>query len=521
LIYSVNSIPMPESPKETCVLIIHGYSDCSESFVDIRNFLDLHSPGKIKSILYADYESREDNLTFEDVVEGLNDQLIAKNIIFNDGTSVYVLKIVVHSTGGLVVRHWIWRYYYATKRMSVCPVRNLVMLAPANFGSPLAQMGKSFLGALVKGRWKVGDFLEAGKKILDGLELGSAYQWNLAHRDLLILDNYFNARQIRTTVLVGSADYDGIRGWLNKDGTDGTVVIAGTNLNTIKLCLKFGIPDSLTDIYLPHQWSTDNCASDIAFGILHDLNHGSIVDKAAKESTDPKAVSNLLLRALAITEPDFAGFKSELEGLTKETYQRNGKPKFQQFIVHAVDYHEMSVRDFTLEFVVYDKNQSAGNDKNRSNVRVADIGTRSHNIKSFEDKVQSKAEYEYSREINEILTKHTHAFSQDTSYRRLLINTYDLKGFIDKVDDSGNFPEGWVICMKVFVPPIDKNITHSTQDLQNIVLYDSSQSDIKDMEEADNVPPPEFFFEDTTTLLEIQVERNNSYVYIGDTPRNH
>jgi hypothetical protein len=327
---------MAEAPKETCVLIIHGYSDCSESFVEIKNFLKKHTPGKIKSILYADYESREDNLTFEDVIEGLNDQMIANSIIFNDGTSPYELKIVVHSTGGLVVRHWIWRYYYATQRMSVCPVTNLVMLAPANFGSPLAQMGKSFLGGLVKGRWKVGDFLEAGKKILDGLELGSAYQWNLAHRDLLIRDNYFNAKQIRTTVLVGIADYEGIRGWLNKDGTDGTVVIAGTNLNTIKLCLKFGIPQSLTDIYLPHQWSTDNCASEIAFGILDDLNHGTIVDRAAEESSNPTAVSNLLLRALHVREADFTAFQDELEAITEDSYERNAKPRFQQFIVHRL-----------------------------------------------------------------------------------------------------------------------------------------------------------------------------------------
>jgi hypothetical protein len=492
---------MAEAPKETCVLIIHGYSDCSESFVEIKNFLKNHSPGKIKSILYADYESREDNLTFEDVVEGLNDQMIANGIIFNDGTSPYELKIVVHSTGGLVVRHWIWRYYYATKRMSVCPVTNLVMLAPANFGSPLAQMGKSFLGGLVKGRWKVGDFLEAGKKILDGLELGSAYQWNLAHRDLLIRDNYFNARQIRTTVLVGIADYEGIRGWLNKDGTDGTVVIAGTNLNTIKLCLKFGIPQSLTDIYLPHQWSTDNCASEIAFGILDDLNHGTIVDRAAEESSNPTAVSNLLLRALHVREADFTAFQDELEAITEDSYERNAKPRFQQFIVHAVDYQEMSVRDFTLDFAVYDRN---------------DINT-----KSFEDIEQSEAAYDYSRLINDILTAHTHTFSQDSSFRRLLVNTHDLKLLIEDMEGSGNFPNGFVICMKVFVPQIDKYIIYHTQNLQNIILYDSIKTTIQEIEESDHVPPPAFFFENTTTLLEIQVERNNQYVYIGENPRKH
>ena len=43
--------------------------------------------------------------------------------------------LIVHSTGGLVARRWISMYY----RDRSCPVRNLVTLAPANFGSQLAR----------------------------------------------------------------------------------------------------------------------------------------------------------------------------------------------------------------------------------------------------------------------------------------------------------------------------------------------------------------------------------------------
>ncbi len=45
---------------------------------------------------------------------------------------------MVHSAGGPVIRHRIWRYYAG--RIGECPVENLVMLAPANFGSPLVQL---------------------------------------------------------------------------------------------------------------------------------------------------------------------------------------------------------------------------------------------------------------------------------------------------------------------------------------------------------------------------------------------
>ena len=162
-------------------VILHGWSDCSESFVHLKAFLTRNGLGEVSTIHYADYESREDNVTFEDVAGGLNDELRARGLI--DAAGRGDLNVIVHSTGALVIRHWIWRYY--RDRIDACPVKNLVMLAPANFGSPLAHRGKSFLGQLFKGRWKIGDLLEVGRQLLDGLELGSSYQWELAHRDLL------------------------------------------------------------------------------------------------------------------------------------------------------------------------------------------------------------------------------------------------------------------------------------------------------------------------------------------------
>lgn len=63
-----------------------------------------------------------------------NDQLIEKEFIGRDGKKIHDLNIVVHSTGGLVIRHWIWRYY--NHRIDECPVKRLVMLAPANLDLP-------------------------------------------------------------------------------------------------------------------------------------------------------------------------------------------------------------------------------------------------------------------------------------------------------------------------------------------------------------------------------------------------
>lgn len=488
--------------KETRVLIIHGWSDCSESFKGIKAYLVSKNIGLVDTIFYADYESREDNITYEDIIEGLNNQLITEGLINNTGASAFDLKIIVHSTGGLVVRHWIWRYYESLNRMDICPVSHLVMLAPANFGSPLAQMGKSFLGGLVKGRWKVGDFLEVGRKILNGLELGSAYQWQLAHRDLLCGEKYFVPERIITTVLVGDSDYDGIRGWVNKPGTDGTVVISGTNLNLAKLCLKFSIPASMTDIYLPHQWETTQPVSNIAFGIMKGLNHGTIVDQSAVASADPAAVSNILVKALQ-TEAgdDFNAFQAELKAHTDAVYQQPGKDKYQQFLVHAVDYQQQSAMDFTLDFSVYRKSRMAGMVLTEQ-PQTDDEGAND----------QNDDEYNYSRQVNDIINNQAHTYSVDSSYRRLLVNINDLEKLVAEMNTAPGLAGGYAIYMKVFVPAIDDKIGFYTKNLQNIMIYDSAPADSS---------LPTFFYENTTTLIELQVDRMNQYVTVGTVPIAH
>lgn len=88
---------------------------------------------------------------------------------------------VVHSTGMLVIRAWLCNDRARQKHL-----KHLISLAPATWGSPLAHMGRSWLGAIVRGNRSFGpDFLNAGDRILDALELGSKFTWELAHRDLL------------------------------------------------------------------------------------------------------------------------------------------------------------------------------------------------------------------------------------------------------------------------------------------------------------------------------------------------
>ena len=467
-------------------LIIHGWSDCSNSFVHMKKRLKEHGVGTVDTILYGDYESRADNITFNDVVDGLNEQMIDKGLIERDGSPKSELNIVVHSTGGLVIRHWIWRYY--NDRIDECPIKRIVMLAPANFGSPLAHRGKSFLGRLVKGRWKIGDFLQVGRRLLDGLELASPYQWELAHRDILCdSECYYSRDKIQLTILTGMEDYSGIRGWVNKPGTDGTVVIAGTTLNTIKLKVDFSDPDT------PHEWQEIKTADDFAFGVLPRIDHGSIVSEFEK---DAGRVIDLTVEALTISSAgEFERYKNKCRNITDSAYSAFATQnpdkygRFQQFIIHAIDDHGAPVTDYTIEFEIYQSEK-------------AECGLLSG------QKYFNQKEQEFSKNFQREIMGQIHTHSKDSSFRRLLVNLDRLEKLISKTkEEVGSF----VLVMNLFVPELDRGIYYDLDSLQKVVVYDSGEDEKTDL--------PSLFYANTTTLLELEVNRKTSYVRIGKEPK--
>lgn len=476
---------------ETRTIIIHGWSDCSESFVDIKKRLIADGIGRVETILYADYESREDNITFNDVIDGLNEQCIKNGLIGPDGVKKCDMNVIVHSTGGFVIRHWICRYYLKEKRMADCPVQRIVMLAPANFGSPLAHRGKSLLGSLVKGRWKVGDLLEVGRQLLSGLELGSPYQWKLAHDDLFTKDCCYNAAGVQLTILVGAEDYGGLRSWVNKPGTDGTVVISGTPLNSLKLVLDCCKPASgAGPSYVPYDWQYRTTPCDFAWAVLDGLDHGSIVDDAGKKGSQ---VHGLLLQALQSTDAKaFSALKAECDSVTKTTYGSTKKPCYQQFLIHAVDDQNESIPDFTMEFYVLRKTKGMS--------------------KGLVTSKKLKDEEELSEKLQSLLTDEFHTHTGDPSYRRLLIDCDALDTLHGEIDAALK-PDAYVLAAKVFVPAIDGGIRYRTEALQTIVIYDSSAPESNDT--------PSLFYPNTTTLLELRVDRYNDYVTVGPDEKKH
>ena len=81
------------------------------------------------------------------------------------------------------------------------------------------------------------DFLNAGDHVLEGLELGSTFTWDLAHLDLLGTEPYYDkgANTPFVAVFIGNEPYTGLESVANDPGTDGTVRWAGCGLNSRKI----------------------------------------------------------------------------------------------------------------------------------------------------------------------------------------------------------------------------------------------------------------------------------------------
>ncbi len=144
---------------------------------------------------------------------------------------------ITHSTGGPVIRDWWQRHYLSRAGSGQCPMSHLVMLAPANFGSALAQLGKSRVGRLKS--WFEG--VEPGQGVLDWLELGSGEAWALNNAWIDSGDSAITARGVFPFVLTGQAIdrkfYDNLNTYTGETGSDGVVRVAAANLNCTRVRL--------------------------------------------------------------------------------------------------------------------------------------------------------------------------------------------------------------------------------------------------------------------------------------------
>ena len=347
------------------LLIVHGYSDVSTSFTALADFFIASGRYKKQNIYFADYSSMDDEATFRDFADKLNDD-------FEEFSPGHVpVDVACHSTGALVTRAWLALHYLRNRHHHMerpCPVRHLLMFAPANFGSDLAKLGQSFLGkaraTFFTSHAHKEDFMESGREVLQGLEPASPFQWELSHYDLHGEHGaYFNPanddqHRCYPFVFAAGHSYTGLESRLLKNrakpGTDGTVRICGTSLNTRKCRFSFRGRTPVTWV------ENDKKYSNIPFAVFQDFNHGNLISARGKRFTGKNRPGDLAHRALAVERlEDYQALAREFMSISAANYSTmdgDYRDQYQQFFFKVRDDVGQPVRDYYLDFHVQNKN---------------------------------------------------------------------------------------------------------------------------------------------------------------------
>lgn len=228
------------------VVFVHGWSVSSlETYGQLPERLLEEGPKngftlQIENIYLGRYISFHDEVRLQDISRAFN--MAVKDQL--KGISNFIC--ITHSTGGPVIRDWLDRYCNKGKNVD-CSLSHLIMLAPANFGSALAQLGKSTIGRLKA--WFGG--VEPGQGVLDWLSLGSAEAWSLNESWILRGANEINPSGFFPFVLTGqSIDrnlYDNLNSYTGETGSDGVVRTASADLNATYIRLEQPFPEKGLD----------------------------------------------------------------------------------------------------------------------------------------------------------------------------------------------------------------------------------------------------------------------------------
>jgi len=374
------------------IVILHGWSDDSRSFKKIGNFLRGRGLEGIADLYLGDYVSMDDDVTYDDIIHAMEKAWQDKQL----PKAPRSVDVVVHSTGGLVIRDWMTRFYSPDNN----PIRRLLFLAPANFGSPLAHKGNAMLGRVTKG-FTSKKLFQTGRHILHGLELGSEYSWQLAFRDLFAGPEWYGEGKVLATVLVGNHGYTGIAAVANEHGTDGTVRVSTANLNAEYMRWDFA-----SDPQHPSHEAWPSMGQ-VAFARLNDENHSTVAMKDGG-FRNPARTGELIIRGLQVSDAAFVQHCRELETLAEQeravarrlrSYdERKFRSGYQNTVIHVLDDLGHDVGDYFIE--LFAKNASGRPD----NLLTA--------------KIQ-----------RQVLTT-VHAYGPNNAYRSLLIDTDALNSLL-------------------------------------------------------------------------------------------
>lgn len=300
------------------IVFVHGWSvSNTNTYGGLPEALAKHAPAslavEVQHLYLAKYVSFADEVSVEDIARGMQHAIEAE--VRPKLAAGERFACITHSTGGPVVRKWIDLVYRGT--LSTCPMGHLVMLAPANHGSALAQLGK---GRLSRMKSLIADGVEPGTGVLDWLELGSSQSWDLNAEWLgydCVTSGLFPF--VLTGQSIDRSLYDNLNSYTDEAGSDGVVRAAAANLNYGKIRMVQREDQLVLD--------DEHVSLPTAFGVLPGLAHSGekIGIMRSVKPTGPRTHPTLkwTLKCLGVDSADsYAAVSAELATLTAETQEK-------------------------------------------------------------------------------------------------------------------------------------------------------------------------------------------------------
>lgn len=352
------------------LVLIHGYSDQGPSFNNWAG--KLRDRGiDAQAINICNYVSLNNEITIPDIAEGL-----ARAADYLEWPPNQEFDAIVHSTGMLVMRAWLSNDSKRKKHL-----KHLIGLAPATWGSPLAHLGRSWLASILRGNHQFGpDFLNAGNRVLDGLELGSRFTWDLAHRDLLCDSPLFTTGPDSpyVAVFIGNQPYPGIKELVDKPGTDGTVRWAGCGLNARKFSIDLRKSDTAAQSraqIIP--WVNGRLS--VPMFAVEGKNHTSLLQEPQDD------LAGHIVNFLNVSSDE--QYKAWVDGVTawnapaleRMRQDKNGSHDgWQQFVIHVVDEYGDPIPDYVVDLFKRDPRGLQGQDLAGAELEEFDLDVHSY-----------------------------------------------------------------------------------------------------------------------------------------------
>jgi len=307
------------------VILVHGWSVRDTStYGRLPEWLARQSrsdgePFRISSLHLGKYITLDDTVTLDDIARAFQ-QALRDTLGNPSGWGKHErLACITHSTGGPVLRTWLDLYYRG--RLDRCPLGHLILLAPPNHGSALAQLGRSRLGrlkSLLQGA-------ECGERILDWLSLGSRGAWDLNLR-------WLGEDPVRSGVFpfvltgqrIDRQLYDVLNAYTDEAGSDGVIRVAAANLNygVLRLSQRGSSLKRVSGRRSPR----------VALGVLPGLSHSGdrlgILRSVTLQNADRHPTARWIKRCLEVRNA--AGYRRvalELDQLTRKTQSDERKQR--------------------------------------------------------------------------------------------------------------------------------------------------------------------------------------------------